>query len=113
LAATGIYGVMSYLVTQGSREIGIRMALGATSGGVLRMVLARGLSVAMTGLSVGVAAAFGLTRWMESLLYGVSASDALTFTAASGVLLVVAAVACWLPARRASRVDPLVSLRME
>ena len=111
LAAIGIYGVMSYLVTQGTREIGIRMALGASTETVFAFVLRRGMSIACGGLAAGMLAAYPLTGLMQSLLFGVKASDMATYAAAAVTLALVALIACYLPARRAARVDPLVSLR--
>jgi putative ABC transport system permease protein len=113
LAAVGIFGLLSYLVTQKTREIGIRMALGSTPSGVLQMVVGEGMKLTAAGMAIGLAAAFGVTRWMSSLLYGVKASDRLTFSAVALLLAGVAFLACWLPARRATRVDPLVALRHE
>jgi putative ABC transport system permease protein len=113
LAAVGIYGVMSYHVSQRTREIGIRMALGARGGDVLKMVAREGLWMTATGIVIGVAAALLLTRWMSSLLFEVTPSDPSTF---AGVILVMGAVAmlaCYIPGRRAVRVDPLVALRYE
>jgi predicted permease len=111
LASIGIYGVISYSVGQQIGEIGIRMALGAREGEVLRMVMRQGLLTALIGIAIGVAAALALTRLMAGLLYGVSATDPLTFAAVAAGLAAVAAAACYLPARRAARVDPMIALR--
>jgi predicted permease len=113
LAAVGIYGVLSYLVNQRTRELGVRLALGATRGEVVMLVLRQGLSTVGMGVALGVAGAFGLTRLMEHLLYSVSALDPVAFIAAPVVLVGVALASTWLPARRASRVDPMVALRYE
>ncbi len=113
LTAIGLYGVMSYSVIQRAQEIGIRIALGARTGDVLKMVLRQGLKLTAMGLLIGLAAAYALTRYMQSLLFGVKATDPLTFAAISLLLVAVALLACWLPARRATEVDPLEALRTE
>src|SRR4051794_32414020 len=113
LASIGLYGVLSYAVTQRSREIGLRMALGASSGSVMRMVVARGMSLTGAGLALGLALAWALTRTLQNLLYGVAAADPATFGAVAAVLAVIALAACYLPARRASRLDPIAVLRAD
>ena len=113
LAAVGIYGVMAYAVSQRTREMGVRMALGAGTGNVLRMILSQGLRLAAIGVALGLAASFLLTRLMSGLLFGVKPSDPETFVIVTSVLLVVAVAACWIPAWRATRVDPVIALRYE
>jgi len=113
LGIIGIYGVMSYTVSQRQREIGVRLALGAQRGHVLQMVLQQGTKLALVGVAVGICVGLGLTRLMTHLLFGVSAHDPLTFAAVSSLLILVALLACYIPARRAIRVDPVVALRYE
>jgi putative ABC transport system permease protein len=113
LASIGLYGVLSYAVTQRSREIGLRMALGASASSVIRMVVGRGLALTGVGLAIGLVAAWLATRAMKNLLYGVAATDPRTFAAVAALLGSIALIACWAPARRASRVDPIVVLREE
>jgi ABC-type antimicrobial peptide transport system permease subunit len=113
LASIGLYGVLSYVVTQRSRELGLRLALGATTGSVMRIVVARGLSLTAAGLAIGLALAWALTRTLQNLLYGVSAGDPATFGAVVALLGVIALAACYIPARRASRLDPTAVLRAD
>ena len=113
LAAVGIYGVMSYGVSQRAHEIGVRMAIGASPGAVMKLILSEGLRLVVIGLALGVAGAFALTRSLSSLLYGVGSGDPLTFAGVAAVLALVALAACAVPARRAMRVDPMLALRQE
>ncbi|MGA2812477.1 MAG: FtsX-like permease family protein [Candidatus Acidiferrum sp.] len=113
LASVGIYGVISYLVGQRTQEIAVRVALGAQRRDVLQLILGQGMRLALSGLGVGMLTAFGVTRLMSKILYGVSATDPGTFLAVGIVLMSVALLACYLPARRAMRVDPVVALRFE
>jgi putative ABC transport system permease protein len=113
LAAIGIYGVIAYSVTQRTREIGIRMTLGADRSAVLRMILQQGMILSFLGVGLGVAGAFGLTRFLESFLFQVKAFDPVTFAVVAAVLIAVSLAACCMPARRATRVDPIVALRYE
>jgi predicted permease len=113
LASIGLYGVLSYAVTQRSREIGLRMALGASASSVIRMIVARGLALTGIGLAIGLVTAWLATRAMKNLLYGVAATDPVTFASVAALLSFIALIACWAPARRASRVDPIVVLREE
>ena len=113
LGAVGIYGIVSYSVTQRTHEIGIRMALGARAGNVLSLILKNGLTLVLTGIAIGIAGAFALTRFLTTLLFGVTPTDSVTFVVVSVVFFVIAAIASLIPALRATRVDPLVALRYE
>jgi len=113
MAGVGLYGVLAYVVSMRTREIGIRMALGAQVRDVIRLVVRHGLGLALIGLGVGLAASFALSRLMASMVYGVTTFDPLTYIGTTALLLLVAIAACYLPARRAARVDPMVALRYE
>ena len=113
LAILGIYGVIAYWVGRRTREIGLRIALGAGRRDVIQLVLRTGLGPVLAGLGVGVAASLLLTRWLSGLLFELSPVDPLTYLAVSSLLMLVAALACYLPARRATRIDPLTALRCE
>ena len=113
LAAAGLYAVIAYLVSQRTREIGIRLALGATPRHVLRLMMGQGMRLTLIGVAIGFVGAIAVTRLMRSLLFGVAPTDVMTFGISSVVLIFVALCACFIPARRATRVDPLVALRYE
>ena len=113
LAAIGIYGVMSYVVAGRTREVGVRIALGAARGNVLFLIMRQGMSLALIGVAFGLLIAFGAAKLLVTVLFGVSPADPLTFAGVSLLLALVAALACYIPARRATRVDPLVALRYE
>jgi ABC-type antimicrobial peptide transport system permease subunit len=113
LSAIGIYGLMHYFVAQRTNEIGVRIAMGAVYSDVMGLVLRQGLLLACVGIAVGLAGAVGVTRLISSLLYGVTPTDLVTFAGAAGILFLVAVLACWIPAHRAARIDPMVALRLE
>ena len=113
IAMVGVYGVISYSVSQRTHEIGIRMALGASPRDIFRLVVGQGMGLVLIGVGIGLAASLALTRFLESMLFGVSATDPATFAGVALLLAAVALLACYIPARRATRVDPLVALRYE
>jgi putative ABC transport system permease protein len=113
LGTVGLYGVIAYAVSQRTREIGIRMALGASRRNVMRLVLGEAMWVILTGLAIGLAGSLALTRFLSSLLFGVTATDPLTFAGVAVLLALVALAACYIPARRSMRVDPMIALRYE
>jgi putative ABC transport system permease protein len=113
LTLVGLYGVITYLVGRRGREIGVRMALGAGRGDILRLILAQGMKPVVIGGIIGLIASIALTRLMRTLLFGVSATDPLTFAVITLLLMLAALLACWIPARRAAKVDPLIALRSE
>jgi len=113
LAAIGLYGVLAYIVTQRTREIGIRVALGAQQRDVLGLVIGQGMRLALLGIALGLLGAFALTRVLQRLLFEIRPTDAPTFVAATALLSLVAFIACWIPARRAAKVDPMEALRYE
>jgi len=113
LAAVGIYGVMSYMVTQRTQEIGIRIALGAQPGDIMRLVLRNGMTLLALGIVLGVVGAFYISRYLQSLLFEVKSTDTATFAVVPLILALAAFIACYLPARRATRVDPIIALRFD
>jgi len=113
LATIGTYGVISYLVNQGTREIGIRVALGATPRMILKLIVSRGAMLGLAGVAIGTAGALALSRFIASMLFGVTATDALTFASIAGLLTAISVLATYIPARRAAKMDPVEALRYE
>jgi putative ABC transport system permease protein len=113
LSATGLYGVLAYSVSERQREIGIRIALGASAGDMVKLVIGQGVKLIMLGTAIGLLAALGVTRLIASLIFGVSPTDPLTFAGVAVLLVIFALLACYLPARRAAKVDPMVALKCE
>jgi putative ABC transport system permease protein len=113
LAAIGLYGVVAYTVSQRTREIGLRMAIGASSASLLRLVVGGGMKLALLGVLIGLGSAVALSTYIESMLFEIPSSDSASYAATAGLLLAIAALACYIPARRALRVDPLVALQAE
>jgi ABC-type antimicrobial peptide transport system permease subunit len=113
LASIGVYGVMSYSVAQRHQELGIRIALGAKHRDVIRLIVRDGLALAAIGVGIGAIASFALTRLIKGFLFGISPTDPMTFVGVAGLLLLVALLACWIPARRATLIDPLIALRAD
>jgi putative ABC transport system permease protein len=111
LGVVGLYGAIAYSVSQRRREIGVRMALGAGRSAILKMVIGQGIKLALIGVAIGLAGALGLTRFLSGLLYGVKPGDPLTLAAVSALLIAVAFLACYIPARQATKVDPMAALR--
>ena len=113
LASIGLYGVLSYAVTQRSKEIGLRMALGASAGDVTRLVVGHGIALTGAGLAIGLVTSWASTRALKGLLYGISSTDPTTIAGVAALLMLISLSACWIPSRRASRLDPIVILREE
>jgi ABC-type antimicrobial peptide transport system permease subunit len=113
LGVVGLYGVIAYSVSQRRREVGIRMALGAGKSAILNMIIGQGIKLVLIGVAIGLVGALGLTRFLSDMLYGVKPGDPLTLVAVSVILMAVALLACYIPARQAAKVDPMVALRVE